>query len=249
MFPSRRFSFLAALVLAACGGAPPAPTAQISTTPASNAPAQPAPAATPTWSDADSPVPVTSDNPSWGRRDAPVTIVLFSDFQCPFCARVEPTFDQIRRTYGPEKVRIVWKNQPLPFHANALPAATAAQTVFMLKGAEAFWKFHDAAFTHQRELSDDSYVRWAADAGIDPASFKAALASHKSEPKIVEDMAIARKVGANGTPMSFVNGVEISGAQPFDAFKKIIDLELAKAELKIASGTAKGFGSTSRPRR
>src|SRR5215470_17437359 len=87
------------------------------------------------WSDKDSPIPVTSDDPVWGNRDAPVTVVIFSDFQCPFCSRVEPTVDQVKTTYGPDKVRIVWKNQPLPFHEKAKPAAEAAQTVFALKGS------------------------------------------------------------------------------------------------------------------
>src|SRR5438552_1915346 len=72
-----------------------------------------------TWSDEESPVPVSSKDPVWGNRTALVTIVQFSDFQCPFCSRVEPTVDQIKTTYGPDKVRIVWKHEPLPFHDKA----------------------------------------------------------------------------------------------------------------------------------
>ena len=78
------------------------------------------------WDDSESPVPISSKDPMWGKRDAPVTIVQFSDFQCPYCSRVEPTLDQVKTTYGPDKVRIVWKNNPLPFHPNAKPAAEAA---------------------------------------------------------------------------------------------------------------------------
>ena len=70
----------------------------------------------------------------WGKRDAPVTIAIWSDFQCPFCSKVEPTLQQVKDTYGPDKVRIVWKNNPLPFHQNAKPAAEAAQGVFALGG-------------------------------------------------------------------------------------------------------------------
>ncbi|MEO6603568.1 MAG: thioredoxin domain-containing protein, partial [Polyangiaceae bacterium] len=91
-------------------------------------------------------VPVSARDPQWGSPDAPVTIVAVSDFQCPFCSRVEPTLKQVRDTYGPKKVRMVWKNNPLPFHNNARPAAEAAMAVFGLKGSEAFWKFHDTAF-------------------------------------------------------------------------------------------------------
>jgi protein-disulfide isomerase len=192
-----------------------------------------------TWADNESPIPVTSQDPVWGNRGAPVTIVTFSDFQCPFCSRVEPTLDQVKSTYGPEKVRIVWKNQPLPFHDKAKPAAEAAQTVFMLKGSEAFWKFHDTAFKNQASLSPESYEKWAVAAGVDANAFKTTLATHKAAKKIEEDMAIGNKVGANGTPAFRINGVELSGAQPFDKFKETIDKELAKAETKIKAGTPK----------
>src|SRR6185503_21124846 len=70
------------------------------------------------WADNDSPIPVSSKDPMWGNKNAPVTIVHFSDFQCPFCSRVDPTLQQVRKEYGPDKVRIIWKNAPLPFHPN-----------------------------------------------------------------------------------------------------------------------------------
>ena len=82
----------------------------------------------------DSPVPITNADAVWGKRDAPVTIVQFSDFQCPFCARGVDTIDQLEKDYGPQTLRIVWKNTPLPFHPNAHPAAEAAQAVRMLGG-------------------------------------------------------------------------------------------------------------------
>src|SRR3954469_6133295 len=91
-----------------------------------------------TWSDNDSPIPVDSKDPTWGSRTAPVTIVIFSDFQCPFCSRVEPTITQLKEKYGADKLRVVWKNSPLPFHQNARPAAVAAETVFRLGGSKAF---------------------------------------------------------------------------------------------------------------
>ena len=191
------------------------------------------------WSDKDSPIPVTADDPVWGNRDAPVTVVIFSDFQCPFCSRVEPTLDQVKSTYGKDKVRLVWKNQPLPFHDKAKPAAEAAQAVFLQKGSEGFWKFHDTAFKNQKDLSPESYEKWAQAAGADLAKFKADVASHKGAKKVEEDMALGNKVGANGTPAFRINGVELSGAQPFDKFKEAIDKELAKANAKIAGGTPK----------
>src|SRR5271154_4066397 len=189
------------------------------------------------WDDSDSPVAISSKDPMWGKRDAPVTIVEFSDYQCPFCSRVEPTLDQIRQTYGPEKVRIIWKNNPLPFHQNARPAAEAAQGVFALAGNDAFWKFHDTAFKNQSSLGDDSYTKWAADAGVkasDAAAYKAGLDNHKWGDKIDADLTEGKTVGVTGTPAFFVNGVFINGAQPFEMFKKTVDQELDKAQAKIA---------------
>jgi len=192
-----------------------------------------------TWSDDESPVPVDSKDPMWGNRNAPVTIVQFSDFQCPYCGKVEATMDQVKTTYGPDKVRIIWKNEPLPFHPNAKPAAEAAQGVFALKGNDAFWKFHDVAFKNQGSLSPDNYEKWAQTAGVDLAKFKAGVSSHKWAEKVDKDHAVAKQVGVNGTPGFYINGVSLSGAQPFDKFKTVIDQELQKAQAKIAGGTPK----------
>jgi protein-disulfide isomerase len=200
----------------------------------------PAAATAGAWDDSESPVPVYSKDPMWGKRDAPVTVVVYSDFQCPFCSRVEPTLDQVRTTYGPDKVRMVWKNNPLPFHQNAKPAAEAAQGVFAVAGSDAFWKFHDTAFKNQGSLGDDSYAKWAQEAGVkDIATYKAGLASHKWADKVDKDLNDGKSAGVQGTPSFFVNGVFINGAQPFDNFKKTIDQELQKAQAKIAAGTPK----------
>jgi protein-disulfide isomerase len=188
------------------------------------------------WSDDDSPVPVSAKDPTWGSRTAPVTIVVFSEFQCPFCSRVEGTLEQIRTTYGKDKVRFVWKNEPLPFHDKARPAAIAGQAVFAAKGSDAFWKFHDTAFKNQRELSDDNYVKWAAEAGVDAATFAKFKADPAVAKKVEDDHQLAQKVGANGTPHFYINGVEVSGAQPFDKFKEVIDAQLEKAKAKLAAG-------------
>jgi protein-disulfide isomerase len=192
------------------------------------------------WSDEESPIPVSSKDPVWGSRTAPVTIVIFSDFQCPFCSRVEGTLEEIKKNYGPDKVRLVWKNEPLSFHPNAKPAAEAAQGVFAMKGNDAFWKFHDKAFKNQQQLNKDSFIAWAKEAGVtDIAAYTAGLDSHKWAAKVDADHEIAKKAGVNGTPGFFINGVSLSGAQPYDKFKQVIDQELQKAQAKIAAGTAK----------
>jgi protein-disulfide isomerase len=182
-------------------------------------------------------IPVTDKDPIWGNPDALVTIVQFSDFQCPFCSRVEATMDKIKETYGPSNVRVVWKNQPLSFHPNAKPAAEAAQAVFSVGGSEAFWKFHKTAFANQQQLSPESYRKWAAAAGVDAAKFEAALKSPDVKAKVEADAALGAQVGANGTPAFRINGVTLSGAQPFEQFKQVIDDQLAEAKKLVAAGT------------
>ena len=191
------------------------------------------------WNDNASPIPVDSKDPMWGSRTAPVTIVLFSDYECPYCSRVEASLEQAKTAYGPDKIRIIWKNSPLPFHKNAKPAAEAGQGVFDLKGNDAFWKFHKNAFANQKDLTPANFEKWAADAGVDMAKFKAGLASHKWAEKVDKDNAVGKTAGVSGTPASFINGVSVSGAQPYDKFKAVIDQELEKANAKLKAGTPK----------
>ncbi|MEZ4221260.1 MAG: thioredoxin domain-containing protein [Polyangiaceae bacterium] len=187
----------------------------------------------------ESPVPVTDKDPIWGNADAPVTIVEISDFECPFCSRVGPTMDQIKKTYGPDKVRIVWKHNPLPFHKNARPVHEAAATVFALGGSDAFWKFHDKAFANQRALTEENIQAWAKEVGVDVAKFNEAYKAKKYAPKVDEDLAMSAKVGASGTPAFRINGVTLVGAQPFEKFKEVIDAQLGEAQKAIAAGTPK----------
>lgn len=189
------------------------------------------------WSDDAASVPVSSKDPTWGSRSAPVTMVVFSDFECPFCQRVETTITQLKEKYGPDKLRIVWKNNPLPFHKNARPAAVAAETVFRLGGSKAFWKFHDLAFQNMKALTPENFEQWAAQAGVDKAKFKAAYDKQEYAAKIDADMAVGKSSGVTGTPASIINGVFLSGAQPPDKFIAIIDEQLAAAQKMIASGT------------
>ncbi|WP_434047368.1 MULTISPECIES: DsbA family protein [Sorangium] len=189
------------------------------------------------WSDEDAAIPVSSKDPMWGSRTAPVTMVVFSDFECPFCTRVETTINQLKEKYGPEKLRIIWKNNPLPFHKNARPAALAAETVFRLGGSKAFWKFHELAFQNQKALTPANFEAWAAEAGVDKAKFKAAYDRQEYMAKIDADMAVGKSSGVTGTPASIINGVFLSGAQPIDKFTAVIDEQLKAAQAAVASGT------------
>jgi len=199
-------------------------------TPLRNAPQAapaPAPAVAPPGSDQIFKVAL-GDAPQLGSADAKVTIVEWSDFQCPFCGRVEPTLQQLLDEYK-GKIRIAWKNQPLSFHPNAMPAAEAAMAAHE-QGK--FWEFHDALFKKQGQLSPALYDEVARKLGLDMDRFHASIEAHKSAAHIQSDMTAGRAVGAEGTPTFFINGKKLVGAQPIDAFKQLIDAELAAAVAK-----------------
>jgi protein-disulfide isomerase len=227
-----------ACLLAACAGAAPHASSPAAS-PAAVAPGAQEPTAPVGASEDDAGVPLGPSDPTWGSRTAPVTIVEFADFQCPFCARAEPTLAQIRKTYGPEKVRIVWKHSPLDFHANARPAAEAGAGVRALAGDDAFWRFLDLVFHHPDDLGEDAYVAWAAQAGVHgPERLRAGLRSHAWAAKVDADLAEARELGVTGTPTFYVNGIVVVGARGFDAFQTIIDAQAISAQAKVTSGTA-----------
>ncbi len=183
-------------------------------------------------------VPVTEDQPIKGANDALVTIVEISDFECPFCSRVNPTIKQIMDTYG-DKVRVVWRNNPLPFHKNAPLAHQAAMEAFDQKGSEGFWQYHDKLFANQKALTRENLEKWAQEIGLNAAEFKQALDSGEHKSKIDADQALASKIGARGTPHFVINGRKLSGAQPFDKFKTVIDEEVASAEKLLAKGATR----------
>jgi protein-disulfide isomerase len=190
---------------------------------AANAPKAPAVAAAP----ADDGKPVKIDlgsSPVKGEKNAPVTIVEFSDFQCPFCSRVNPTISQIMEKYK-GKVKVSFKNQPLPFHENANIAAQAA----LAAGEQGkYWEMHDKLFANQQALTRPDLERYASELKLDTAKFKAALDTNKFKAQVDADSQLGSSIGANGTPTFFINGRKLVGAQPFEAFAKLIDEELAK---------------------
>jgi len=196
-------------------------TAPVMAAPGQAAPQPPPPPPPPTASK----VEFRPDDPSRGATSAPVTVVLFSDFQCPFCSRVVPTLQQLEQAY-PKDVRIVWKHQPLPFHQQAMPAALAAEAA---REQGKFWQMHDLMFQNQSTLSPAQYEQWAKQVGLDAKRFQAALSSEKLRARIQEDSQLGNRVGATGTPTLFVNCRQVVGALPYETFKKIVDEEIAKA--------------------
>jgi len=158
-------------------------------------------------------------SPSKGPKNAPITIVEFSDFQCPFCSRVNPTVDQLFKDYK-GKIKVVFRNRPLSFHSQAKIAAQAAMAAHK-QGK--FWEMHDKLFANQRELSEANFEKWAKELGLNLKKFKKDYQSEEIKKRIEEDDQYAQKLGANGTPTFFINGVMLVGAQPISEFKKVID--------------------------
>jgi protein-disulfide isomerase len=110
-------------------------------------------------------------------------------------------------------------------------------TVFTLGGANAFWKFHDLALANQQELSAESYQRWAVMSGVDGAQFETDGSARRRTAKVEEDLALARQLGVRSTPVFRINGVALTGAEPKEIFKEIVDAQLAVAKTLLASGT------------
>ncbi len=168
----------------------------------------------------------SADHPSVGAKDAPITMVEFGDFQCPFCRASESAVKEVRQKYG-DKVRLVYMDFPLGIHAHAMDAANAARCA---GEQDKFWQFHDAMFADQSKLAPADLKAAAAKLGLDKKKFDACLDKTKYQSQIQQDMAEGTKLGVTGTPTFFINGREISGAQPANKFEEIIDDEMARAE-------------------
>lgn len=170
----------------------------------------------------------TAQAPRRGAAQPLVTLVMFSDYQCPFCARLEPVLRRLLETY-PDELQIVFRNNPLAFHQDAMPAAEAALEAYDQGGDATFWPFHDLLFENQRSLSRASLESYATQLGLDMGSFVRALDAHEHQTRIEQDQRDAARVGARGTPTSFINGRKLEGAQPYEAFDAIVQEELATA--------------------
>lgn len=166
---------------------------------------------------------VAATGPSKGPDNAPVTIIEFSDFECPYCSKAEDTVKQVMDTYA-GKVKLVFRHYPLNFHPNAQKAAEASACA---DDQGKFWALHEVLFQNQRALQVDNLKKYAEQVGLDTAKFNECLDSGAKAELVKKDMEAGSKVGVNGTPAFFINGIPLSGAVPFDQFKAIIDQELS----------------------
>lgn len=162
-----------------------------------------------------------------GNKNAKVTLVVYSDYQCPFCKRFEPTLQETIKKY-PKDVRIVFRNFPLnSIHPYAQKAAEAAECVAKFGGNNAFWKMHDKIFdaAGKGDLTIEVLLAAAKESGVDQNRVKACIDSNEMKARVDADLASGSDAGVEGTPATFVNGKLVSGALPFSAFE---------AELKTA---------------
>ncbi len=168
-----------------------------------------------------------SSDPVMGNADAPVTIIEFSDFQCPYCGRFfSETMPSIERNYVQTgKARLVFRQFPLGFHQFAEKAAEAS---LCANAQGKFWEYHDRLFENQEELGTASLKQHATDLGLDTAKFNACLDSGRMAAEVAKDVSDGQGYGVSGTPDFFVNGVQLTGAQPYAAFQNLIEQELAK---------------------
>ncbi len=178
-------------------------------------------------------VGVPPDAPVLGEKNtALVTIVVFSEFQCPFCARVVATLAQLVDKY-PGQLRIAFRHNPLAFHNNAMSAAKAALAAHR-QGR--FWPMHDVLFENSRSLDEDHLFGFASRLGLDMQQFERDFRAAETEERIRVDMGEAERLGARGVPTFFINGRKFSGAQPLEKFSALID------ELLPAARQAGGLG-------
>lgn len=163
------------------------------------------------------------DSPVRGNVKAPVTIVEFSDFECPYCSRLQPTLKQVLEAY-PDKVRLVYKDFPLSFHKQAKNASKAS---FAAGEQGKYWEMHDLIFQNFKGLNEDKFKEFAVKLGLDMAKFMEDYKSSKYDARIQRDINLGTSVGVRGTPSLFMNGKRM-GARSFDAFKTLIEGYLKK---------------------
>jgi protein-disulfide isomerase len=178
-----------------------------------------------------------SNSPMRGPKTAPIRVVEFSDFQCPYCAELEKTLDQVLKAF-PKDVQLVYKQFPLNIHQYARQAA-AASLIAQAQGK--FWELHDRFFQNFTQIDDNNIRRWAKDVGLDMTEFEKAMQSGKYEPVVQKDMADGAAAKVMGTPTLFINGKRVHD-RSYEALKKTIQEELAAQHGAPASPTASKTG-------
>ena len=170
-------------------------------------------------------------DPAIGEKSAPVVIYEFSDYQCPFCKRAfDQTYPEIQKLINEGKVRYVIKDYPLPFHEQAPSAAISANCAGQ---QDKYWEMHDKLFQTQDTWfgnagAVDMFKGFAQELNLDEKKFETCVADPKMAQEVQDDLAEGSAAGVSGTPSFYINGQQLVGAQPWAAFKQLIDKELSK---------------------
>jgi protein-disulfide isomerase len=171
---------------------------------------------------------VPAKSPAKGPATAKVTLQVFSDFECPFCVRAAPTLADVEERFR-GRVRVVWRNYPLPMHARARPAARAALAAQAQGGDAAFWKLHDWLFSPQADLTDAGLHKAAAQLSLDPDALVRAAREGTLDALIDADITAGDAAGVEGTPAVFVNDWYLMGARFESEYAVVIERALREA--------------------
>ena len=183
---------------------------------------------------------VTAANPSRGPEDAPIVLIEYTDYQCPFCARAQPTLARLLETYDGH-IRHVFKNLPLPMHQQA---GLAAEAALCAADQGKFWELHDWLFANASSLSRETIEAQATTQQLDMQRFASCLDEGAHRAQVEADAEEARGFGITGTPGFLVNGRVITGAQPYEAFASVIDDELRRAGIELPTEPQQGGDQT-----
>ncbi|MBM4353966.1 MAG: hypothetical protein FJ109_09275 [Deltaproteobacteria bacterium] len=177
-------------------------------------------------------VPVDPSDPSIGSADAPATLVVFSDFQCPYSAKGTALLKRILEDQG-DDVRVVFKNFPLPFHKDAFDAAQVSMSA-AARGK--FWEMHDLLYANQKDLSREALLGYAAEIGLPEAEVAAELEAKRHKELIYRHVSEGESVGVKGTPNFFINGRVVKGAKSYDDVRPLLEQEIARGRELLAQG-------------
>ncbi len=177
-------------------------------------------------------VAIVEGTPTRGPASAPIVLVEYTDYQCPYCARAQPTIDAVMERYDGQILH-VFKNLPLPMHQQAQLAGEAA---LCAQDQGKFWEFHDWLFANQRTMNQESMITEAGELGMNADLFSTCIADGTHRAAVDADMKEARGFGITGTPGFMINGRVLTGAQPVEAFETIIDEELTLKGIKVPPG-------------
>ena len=169
-------------------------------------------------------IPIDNE-PTLGPSGAAITLIMYSDYECPFCKKwYDEVFKPLRQAYG-DQIRFVYKDFPLyGKHENAAPAAEAANCA----GDQAkYWEFQEKLFSEELPYNAETYQKYATDLKLNSKQFQDCLSSRKYEQEVLEDYEFASQLGIQSTPTFFINGIPMIGAQPLASFKQLIDQEIA----------------------